>query len=287
MGNAYHPFPSSQRLLLNPLTPKWRTLVSLILVAYATLTVGLTFAATCADSVSPEGSDEALEVLAQVDHEVTAFQATAIQHTMMDTSLTNQTRQARLAELQTATDLLRALIEELFLAASERTIQTEMQDLRTQFEKVKLRFASSPLRAAPSRAQDPAQQPQPPTFATIIATPGLLTPNVVYIVSHEPNARLKTVEFSSEVTEYIAEAQHVRAEKFLRAIQNGLVGASGQSGVKVMSELGLIEVKAIGQSINDRLIGCYKSGRLRVLRVAAKTPTGRIPAERFRNLCPH
>jgi hypothetical protein len=112
--------------------------------------------------------------------------------------------------------------------------------------------------------------------------PTLLQPNRSYIVSDASSAQLKSVQFNSEVVEYLR--QDPKGPSFLKAIQKGFVGNRGESGVKRLAGSNIVEVKVAGPRQNDRLIGCYENGVLRLLRSVSKRGN-KLGTEKYTFLC--
>lgn len=112
--------------------------------------------------------------------------------------------------------------------------------------------------------------------------PTLLQPDRCYIVSDVSSAQLKSVQFNSEVVEYLR--QDPKGPSFLKAIQKGFVGNRGESGVKRLTGSNIVEVKVAGPRQNDRLIGCYENGVLRLLRPVSKRGN-KLGTEKYTFLC--
>lgn len=113
--------------------------------------------------------------------------------------------------------------------------------------------------------------------------PTLIQPNRFYVVSDISSAQLKSVQFSPEVVEYLH--QDPKGASFLKAIQKGIVGDRGETGVKRVRGSDIFEVKVVGPSQNDRLLGCYENGFLTLLRPISKRGGNKIGADKYDFLC--
>jgi hypothetical protein len=202
--------------------------------------------------------------------------------------------------LQAAHARIENAINNLLDRASSEDLTAEIQNLREslqQAEKVARQQLNSATRQASNShtttsvthgSSKEGSQPANDTsdLSKITDSSHSIFPNTEYVVNLSPSAPVRNVTFSRETADYLQErGSETKRRIFLKAIQRGFVGDTGQAGVKRLGVDNLVEVKIMGIGNSDRLIGCYEDGTLQIMRVVKKRNTQKVNAENYRYLC--
>jgi len=213
-----------------------------------------------------------------------------IENEISSSHLSDSEKSALLDELQklsqTCGDRLTAVLDHQPTTSNGiyKELKAAQQGLQAEYVNFKARFQNQAAKAAKEVAGQARMKKMESarTIQELEGDPMLITADRVYVVSKDTSAKLKTVTFNKDVIAYLQEDP--KGVDFLLAIDKGIVAPEGETGVKRV-EGPLYSVKIIGPSQNDRVLGCYDNGALRLLKAITRHGGDKIGAQKYAYLC--